>query len=48
MQLYVDDGIPSRGHRNNLMSSYFKLTGISCKEHTKFGHMCTIVYAEDF
>ncbi|MBI5610345.1 MAG: CAP domain-containing protein [Deltaproteobacteria bacterium] len=48
MQLLIDDGVPSRGHRSNLLSPNFGVTGAGCGPHQGFRHICTIEYAGDF
>lgn len=42
IQLVVDDGVPSRGHRNNLLSPEFKYAGVSIGYHKLLGSMCVI------
>ena len=49
MDLFVDDGVRDRGHRNSLMQKAFKLTGISfCKHDSQYKHMTDVLYAGSF
>lgn len=42
LALIIDDGIPSRGHRNNIFNPLFRMIGIACGPHTKFSSMCVM------
>lgn len=44
----IDDGVPSRGHRTRLMSSDYKVVGISCGSHPQFSAMCVLTLAGGF
>ena len=46
--LFIDDGLPSRGHRDNLMSKAFKVTGNGTGDHKGYGTMTTLNYADSF
>ena len=46
MQLLVDDGVPSRGHRRNLFDPDFTKTGSFSGPHTTQRKMTCIVYAD--
>ena len=44
MQLMVDDGVSSRGHRNNIMSDN-RITGIAYGKHAEYDHLAVFNYA---
>ncbi len=48
MQLIIDDGVPGRGHRDNLFSRSFRKVGISCGPHPIFENVCVMDFADDF
>lgn len=43
--LLIDDGVPSRGHRNNLLNGAFNTIGAASGPHNKFGYMCVMEFA---
>ena len=43
--LLVDDGVEDRGHRNNILSSYYKNVGVAIGSHKKYKTMCCIDFA---
>lgn len=47
LQLLIDDGVPSRGHRTNIMSKDFTHVGISCGCHSYYTEMCCFAYGKD-
>jgi uncharacterized protein YkwD len=45
MQLIVDDGVPSRGHRHNIFKPDFNVVGVGAAPHTVYGCVCVLDYA---
>ncbi|MDR1469362.1 MAG: CAP domain-containing protein [Spirochaetaceae bacterium] len=48
VQFLVDDGVPSRGHRKNIMNAAFSQTGVSVQTHPEFRYCCVIDYANGY
>lgn len=45
VQLLVDDGVSSRGHRKNIMNPAFTLVGVGVDTHPKYNHVCVMDFA---
>ncbi len=46
VDLLIDDGVSSRGHRKNIMNGQFDGTGVGyTKKHKTYGSVCVITYA---
>jgi len=48
MQLIIDDGVPDRGHRNNIFAPDFGMAGIACGPHPVRETSCVIEFAGVF
>jgi uncharacterized protein YkwD len=44
----VDDGVPSRGHRKNLLDESFHFIGVAVGPHPTYGKMCVLDLAGDY
>ncbi len=44
LQLVVDDGVASRGHRDNLLKAEYNVSGVGCGYHSKYTTMCVAIY----
>jgi uncharacterized protein YkwD len=45
IDLIVDDGVASRGHRHNILNPNFRQVGIAIGPHRQYGTMCVIDFA---
>lgn len=45
-QLLVDDGVPGRGHRFELLSARYRYAGVACGPHPRWRSMCVIELSE--
>jgi uncharacterized protein YkwD len=48
VQLLIDDGTPSRGHRANIMNGNFNQAGVAFDSHPKHTTVCVITFARDY
>jgi Cysteine-rich secretory protein family len=45
LQLLVDDGVPDRGHRNNILDGNWGVEGVACGPHRDYRQICVMDYA---
>ena len=49
VDLLIDDGVPGRGHRKNIMNKEFASSGVGySKKHKVYGSVCVITYAGSY
>jgi len=46
--LLIDDGVPGRGHRRNILNSGYTAVGVACGTHEKYKGVCVIDFAQKF
>jgi hypothetical protein len=46
--MLIDDGVPSRGHRQNLLDARFRAIGVAIGTHPSYGHLCVIDLAGSY
>ena len=47
LRFYIDDGIPGRGHRKNMINPEFTKTGIAHCTHKTLDEMIVVIYGSD-
>lgn len=48
ISLLIDDGVPERGHRMNILYKDFGCVGVAFDSHPKYKHMCVMDFAGTF
>jgi uncharacterized protein YkwD len=46
--LLIDDNVPSRGHRKNLLDNSFNLVGVTIGPHQRYRAMCVMDFAAEY
>jgi hypothetical protein len=48
LQLLIDDGVPTRGHREITLNGNYKYTGGAIGSHTNYTYLCVIDFANEY
>ena len=48
VDLLIDDGVPDRGHRRNILDPSARVVGVACAPHPRYGSVCVIDEAGGF
>ncbi len=48
VQLLVDDGVPGRGHRRNMLDPELRVVGVACGPHAAYQQMCVMDFAAEY
>jgi uncharacterized protein YkwD len=48
IQLLIDDGVPDRGHRANILDPTFRVVGIAVGSHPSYRYLCVMDFAGGF
>lgn len=48
LSLFIDDGVPGRGHRQNLLEPDYRVVGVGCAPHARWGTVCVLDFASSF
>jgi uncharacterized protein YkwD len=48
IQLIVDDGVSSRGHRVNMFNPAYRFVGVGCGIHARLGDLCVMEFSAGY
>ena len=48
ISLLIDDGVRSRGHRKNIFQEEFRVVGVGCEQHRRYGAVCVMDLAAGY
>jgi uncharacterized protein YkwD len=41
-QMIIDEDVPDRGHRNDLLDPFLRRAGVGCARHPTYGNICVV------
>jgi uncharacterized protein YkwD len=45
VRLLIDENVPSRGHRENILNAEFRFVGVGVRPHATYGTVCVQDFA---
>lgn len=48
VELLIDDGVPDRGHRINILDPRFEFVGVATGPHARYRHMCVMDFTRTY
>ncbi len=48
LSFIIDDGVPNRGHRENILNRNFRVVGVACGPHPVYHTMCVMIFAAGY
>lgn len=47
LSFIIDDGVPHRGHRQNILNPNFRVVGVACGPHPVYQTVCVMIFADE-
>ncbi len=48
LSFIIDDGVPDRGHRKNILNPNFRVVGVACGPHPVYQTICVLIFAAGY